>query len=833
MKRLGVSLDWERSFFTMDECRSKAVTHAFVKLFERGLIYRSKKLVNWSCALKSAISDIEVDKVEIKGRQMIKIPGYDHKIEFGTLTEFVYRIEDSEDVIPVSTTRIETMLGDVAIAVHSSDQRYLSLVGKFAVHPFCHRRLRIIADDSVDPSFGTGAVKITPAHDCVDYEIGIRHKLEMINIFDDEGLIVSGLDFKDEYKCLSGMKRFEARKQITLLLKTSNLFIRSVDHDYVVPFCSRTRDVIEPLLKSQWFVDCAQMARRTSEVVVDGQLKIYPPQYEKIWLQWMNNLQDWCISRQLWWGHRIPAYFVRFNSSDSDKDNSDYWVSGESYEDALLAAQKKFNRPVCEMSIEQDEDVLDTWFSSGLLPLSACRWPDKCEDFDCFFPSTLLETGYDILFFWVARMVMLSLELRDTLPFKEILLHSIVRDSHGRKMSKSLGNIIDPIDVIEGSSLADLQRKLLTYNLDESELLKAKKGQSLDFPSGIPECGSDALRFTLCAYSGSAKDINLDVLRIQGYRFFCNKIWNASRFCLSNFGSNFVPHSLNAANLGPVDKWILSRLSSTELKVNKSFLEYSLSESTSLIHQFWLYDFCDVYIESLKPIFSGSNAEEIEVSRQVMFTCLDNALRLLHPFMPFITEEIYQRLPFNKEHFQKFTSVSVVAYPHELIWYDEELETDFESVMALVNMTRSLKDDYVPTKTKIPVYVCFYSENFLNKFSIFTNLIETLVNTSSIKFTMDSTTVPKGGVVSTFRDICDIHIYVSDSIDIASEVKKNTTKREKTFEGIVKIKAAMESQDYFSKVPVKVQEANSEKLASLECELSRLDKILESLKIGG
>ncbi|CAH1989036.1 unnamed protein product [Acanthoscelides obtectus] len=600
LKKMGSSYDWDRAAFTMDPKLCRAVTEAFVRLHEDGTIYRSNRLVNWSCTLKSAISDIEVDKVELPGRTFLSVPGYDEKIEFGVLVHFAYQIEGSDERLVVATTRVETMLGDTAVAVHPKDERYKHLHGKFAVHPFCNRKLPIIADDFVELGFGTGAVKITPAHDPNDYEVGKKHNLPFITIFDDEGNIVG------DYGKFTGMKRFHVRKEIVNALKEKGLYVETTNNPMVVPICSRSKDIVEPMLKPQWYVNCGEMAKNAIKVVETGELKIIPEMHIKIWNHWMEGIRDWCISRQLWWGHRIPAYFVTLKNQPSNKnspsgDDSEHWVSGRTKEEAMEKAIKKFNTTEDNIVLAQDEDVLDTWFSSALFPFSIFGWPEQTTDLKVLYPTSLLETGHDILFFWVARMVFMGQKLIGKLPFKEVYLHPIVRDAHGRKMSKSLGNVIDPMDVIHGISLEDLHKQLYDSNLDPREIEKAKLGQKQDYPDGIPECGTDALRFALCAMC-SGRDINLDILRVQGYRFFCNKIWNATRFALSYFTYNFEPPTDNRfiGNECLMDLWMLSRLATAVSETNRGFESYDFGLATTAIYNVWLYELCDVYLVSLR-----------------------------------------------------------------------------------------------------------------------------------------------------------------------------------------------------------------------------------------
>uniref|UniRef100_A0A4W6CCD0 valine--tRNA ligase n=1 Tax=Lates calcarifer TaxID=8187 RepID=A0A4W6CCD0_LATCA len=730
LKKLGSSLDWDRACFTMDPKLSYAVQEAFIRMHEEGVIYRSKRLVNWSCTLNSAISDIEVDKRELTGRTLLPVPGYKEKVEFGVLVSFAYKIEGSDEEVVVATTRIETMLGDTAVAVHPADSRYQHLKGKMVLHPFCDRKMPIVFDDFVDMSFGTGAVKITPAHDHNDYEVGVRHNLAFINILDENGLLING------------MKRFEARKAVLQALKDRGQFKEIKDNPMVVPVCSRSKDIVEPLLKPQWYVNCTDMGKQAADAVREGRLKIIPDHHLKTWFNWMDNIRDWCISRQLWWGHRIPAYFVTVNDPSvkpgEDMDGH-YWVSGRSEEEAREKAAKRFNVSADKINLRQDEDVLDTWFSSGIFPFSIFGWPNESEDLNVFYPGTLLETGHDILFFWVARMVMMGLKLTGKLPFKEVYLHAVVRDAHGRKMSKSLGNVIDPLDVITGISL-----ELMDSNLDPLEVEKAKQGQKSDYPNGIPECGTDALRFALCAYTSQGRDINLDVNRILGYRHFCNKLWNAVKFAMKTLGDNFVPSEKAQESVS--DRWILSRLSAAVGLCDAGFKAYDFPAITTAIYNFWLYELCDVYLESVKPVFGkaeedSASQRQAMVCRQTLYTCLEVGLRLLSPLMPFVTEELYQRLPRRRPQSDppSINCVKTLVYKRS----HEEVDRDMEFVMTVVKTIRSLRADYNLTKTR--------------KYSL---QIQTLSYSQAIIPLTANQPVPEGCAVAIASDRCTVNLML-------------------------------------------------------------------------
>uniref|UniRef100_A0A8P4KK08 Valine--tRNA ligase n=1 Tax=Dicentrarchus labrax TaxID=13489 RepID=A0A8P4KK08_DICLA len=816
LKKLGSSLDWDRACFTMDPKLSYAVQEAFIRMHDEGVIYRSKRLVNWSCSLNSAISDIEVDKKELTGRTLLPVPGYKEKVEFGVLVSFAYKVDGSDEEVVVATTRIETMLGDTAVAVHPADSRYQHLKGKMVLHPFCDRKMPIVFDDFVDMSFGTGAVKITPAHDHNDYEVGERHNLAFINILDENGLLIN----VPPPSWYSGMKRFEARKAVLQALKDRGQFKEIKDNPMVVPVCSRSKDIVEPLLKPQWYVNCTDMGKQAADAVREGQLKIIPDHHLKTWFNWMDNIRDWCISRQLWWGHRIPAYFVTVNDSSvkpgEDMDGH-YWVCGRTEEEAREKAAKRFNVSADKITLRQDEDVLDTWFSSGIFPFSIFGWPNETQDLNVFYPGTLLETGHDILFFWVARMVMMGLKLTGKLPFKEVYLHAVVRDAHGRKMSKSLGNVIDPLDVITGISLEGLHAQLTDSNLDPLEVEKAKQGQKSDYPSGIPECGTDALRFALCAYTSQGRDINLDVNRILGYRHFCNKLWNAVKFAMKTLGDNFVP-SEKAKLCGEEsvsDRWILSRLSAAVGLCDAAFKAYDFPAITTAIYNFWLYELCDVYLESVKPVFSKAEEDSTSqrqalVCRQTLYTCLEVGLRLLSPIMPFVTEELYQRLPRRRPQTDP-PSISVTSYP------------DTEEVSCSCTYS-----DCKMTHNKLNIK-CIDSAtaSLVQKYSL---QIQTLSYSQAIIPLTANQPVPEGCAVAIASDRCTVNLMLKGIIDVEKEVAKLMTKKGDLEKQMEKLTEKMSKSDYKEKVPVKVQEQDAEKLRQSQTELEKVKEAMDNFR---
>ena len=708
IRSLGASVDWSREAFTMDANLSRAVTEAFVRFHEDGLIYRDTRLINWSCALQSAISEIEVDYIELEGRTLLSVPNHHakQKYEFGTLTSFAYKVADeagqpTEEEIVVATTRLETMLGDTAVAVHPLDERYSHLHGRHVVHPFSGRLIPIITDEVlVDMTFGTGAVKITPAHDPNDYQCGKRNGLEFIVMLTENGKVAAcGGEF-------AGLMRYDARIAIEAALDGKGLLRGKEENKMRLGICSRSGDVIEPMLTPQWYVNCSSMAERSIAAVRNGELKIVPDFHEATWYRWLENIRDWCISRQLWWGHRIPAYFARVKGEErldrNDPSNDHRWIVARSADAALSVAAEKLAVPATMVELEQDEDVLDTWFSSGLFPFSVFGWPNTTSDLEAFYPTTLLETGADILFFWVARMVMMGLHLTNKLPFTTVYLHAMVRDKYGRKMSKSLGNVIDPLEVIHGCKLDQLLMKIDQGNLPAKEVEKAKAGQMADFPDGIPECGADALRFGLLAYTVQGRDVNLDIKRVVGYRQFCNKLWNAVRFALTYIADVFTPspsmhlNLLSHPGLNPRDRYILSRLNYTIHECNQQLQAYTFGAVTTALHSFFLYDFCDLYLELIKPVVAASASDEAakNAAQITLFTCLEHFLRLAHPLMPFVTEELWQRLPLLSS-FTSVESIMISSYPEPtLSWNDDRVELEVTLLKELIHAARSLRTEY-------------------------------------------------------------------------------------------------------------------------------------------
>lgn len=821
MRRLGASYDFTREAFTMDDARYAAVTENFCRLHEDGIIYRANRLVNWCCRLNTTLSNLEVDQKELKGRTLMNVPGYDisEKIEFGVIVSFSYKIVDSDEKITIATTRPETMLGDTGIAVHPKDPRYTHLHGKFAVHPFLpNRKIPIITDDiAVDMEFGTGAVKITPAHDPNDYEVGKRHNLEFVNILNDDGTL------NEEAGPYAGMKRFSARRKVIDALKEQGLYVETKDNEMTIPICSRSGDVVEPLIKPQWWVSCRPLADKAIEAVKSQGMVIVPGQSEREFQRWMEIIQDWCISRQLWWGHRVPAYFVNVEGVQQDKDDpaaTANWVVGRNEAEAHEKAKKIANgKPY---TLEQDDDVLDTWFSSGLWPFSIMGWPNETSDMKHYYPNSLLETGWDILFFWVARMIMLGVHLTGSIPFKEVFCHAMVRDAHGRKMSKSLGNVIDPLDVITGCSLDGLHAKLMEGNLGDAEIQKAAAGQKKDYPKGIPQCGTDALRFALCAYTSAGRDINLDIMRVEGYRKFCNKLWNATRFALAKLEGGFQPpaESKPSGKESLVEKWILHQLDTAAQEINAGLESRNFMSATSAAYNFWLYELCDVYIEAIKPITDASSEPSARASAQAtLYTCLDEGLKLLHPFMPYVTEELWQRLP--RRPSEKSETICLTSFPEQVAERkDAESAAAFEQVFSIVKAIRSLAADY-GINSNVQAFVETSDAGERGIFESQSAVIQTLARgTKSIEI-VDSSSVPAGCVVATLSSSINVHVLVRGVIDIAQEMSK-LDKKLQLKEAAQTKEESSQTKPEFGKMPEDVRQRSFAKVEEIKAEIEAI-----------
>ncbi|KAF1818126.1 uncharacterized protein K489DRAFT_328184 [Dissoconium aciculare CBS 342.82] len=687
MRRLGGSMDWTREAFTMDENLSAAVRKTFIDLHDEGLIYRGNRLVNWCCRLSTALSTQEVDDKELEGSTKIDVPGYDKKIEFGSIWNFKYQVDGSDETIEVATTRPETMLGDTGVAVHPEDKRYQHLLGKFVKHPFVDRKLPIFGDATVEMDFGTGAVKITPAHDPNDYKRGKDFNLEFINILNDDGT------FNENAGPFAGQKRYDVRYTVIEELTKLGLYVGKASNKMIIPLCSKSKDVIEPVLKPQWWMSMKPLIPPARDAVENGEILIKPQSARDEYFRWLDRMDDWCLSRQLWWGHQIPAYYVKLQDGPVYDSDANYWVCAETEEAARQKAEEKF--PGKSFTLERDPDCLDTWFSSGLWPFSTLGWPNKTHDFEKLYPTSMLETGWDILFFWVIRMIILGQKMTGKIPFDEVYCHSLVRDSEGRKMSKSLGNVIDPIDVMDGITLQALTDKLKLGNLPPSEIEKAAKWQRSAFPDGIDECGTDALRFSLINYTTGGGDINFDVKVMRSWRNFCNKIYQATKYVLGNLPEDFTPQAKGGktGKESLPERWILHKMTTTARTMNEALAKREFSRATQAVHNYWQYELCDIYIENSKSIIREGTPEEKQSAIDTLYTALEAALTMIHPFMPFLTEELWQRLPRRPSDTTK--SVVVASYPqYDSALDDPTSERAYELLNGCAKAIRSLFAEY-------------------------------------------------------------------------------------------------------------------------------------------
>ncbi len=742
LRRLGCSLDWPRERFTFDEGLSRAVRRVFVSLYQEGLIYQDYKIINWCPRCETALSDIETEYKDLKGR----------------LYYIKYPIKGSKDFITVATTRPETMLGDTGVAVNPGDERYSHLLGKMLILPLMDREIPVFADDFVAKEFGTGLVKVTPAHDPNDFDMGKRHGLEEINILDPRGNInENGGPYK-------GLTRFAAREKIVEDLDKLGLLEKIEDYDHSVGHCYRCSTVIEPYLSKQWFVRIKPLAEAAIAAVKDGRIRFVPASWEKTYFEWMYNIRDWCISRQLWWGHRIPAYYC--------DDCGHITVSLDEPEACEGCASK---------NIRQDDDVLDTWFSSGLWPFSTMGWPDRTAALAKYYPTSVLVTAFDIIFFWVARMIMMGLKFMGDVPFREVYIHAIIRDPHGHKMSKSRGNVVDPLILMD-------------------------------------QYGTDAFRFTLAVFAAQGRDIILSEKRIEGYRAFCNKIWNASRFILMNLGEGFAPEPIKIDALEPFDRWILHRLNATIEVISKSLAEYRFNEAAQAVYDFWWHEFCDWYLELTKPrIYTASSRESSDAAKQVLHHVLKNALALLHPFMPFITEEIWARVASPQE-----GRLIVAPWPRPRDEFNFEQEAqDAELFKEIVYRIRNIRGEMgVPPDRR--ANVVFKTKNaravaLIEREGV---MLKTLARLENIEVKADY--APAKSDASAILPELEIYLPLKDVIDIGREIKRLEKEAARLSADLERVESKLANKAFTSKAPAEVVDAERAKGKELRAVLEKL-----------
>ena len=810
MRRLGASVDWEKERFTMDEGLSDAVHKVFIQLYNEGLIYRGKRLVNWDPVLRTAVSDLEVISTE----------------EQGSLWHMRYPVSNSDEIVVVATTRPETMLGDSAVAVHPDDKRYTHLIGKTIDLPLTDRTIRIIADDYVDMEFGTGCVKITPAHDFNDYEMGQRHELKLINIFTEDAKIKSewwedalpdtgsgkeNVIYKGNAtvniipKKYRGLDRFEARKQIIKDLDEQDLLEKIEPHKLMVPRGDRTNAVIEPYMTDQWFVKVAPLAQPAIDAVKNGTIRFVPENWDKTYYNWMENIQDWCISRQIWWGHRIPAWY---------DENGKIYVA-----DSLEKAQQQAGEGVV---LRQDNDVLDTWFSSALWPFSTLGWPEKTPELSRFYPTNVLVTGFDIIFFWVARMIMFGLKFTGDVPFKDIYITGLIKDGQGQKMSKSKGNVLDPIDLIDGISLKDLLEKRTQGLMQPKMAEKITKQTKKEFPNGIEAFGTDALRFTFAALASFGRDIKFDLKRIEGYRNFCNKLWNASRFVLMKLEGETIDTN---AKLSTADEWILSRLQDTKTKVEKHLGDYRLDLMSHELYEFVWGDYCGWYLEFSKPLLTNEATKA--GTQATLIKVLNEMVSLLHPIIPFITEEIFEQCSTLLN--QDKSSLMSEAYPEvDTRLISEKAEAEIKWLQTFILGIRQIRAqmDIAPNK----VLNCFVQDFNITDEAYLNNNASILKSLSKMQ-TIDKLPPNDEAPESATALVGEMKILIplAGLIDKEQEIVRLNKEIEKLNQQKAQFEGKLNNEKFVSSAPEAIVNTERTRLASTQNAIADLSTQLEKI----
>lgn len=797
MRRLGTSPDWSREVFTMDEDLSKAVTEVFVKLHEEGLIYRGKRLVNWDPVLHTAVSDLEVLNEE----------------EDGHMWHMRYPLADGSGELVVATTRPETMLGDTAVAVHPDDERYQSFIGKEIKLPITGRLIPVIADDYVDQEFGTGCVKITPAHDFNDYDMGKRHNLPMINILTDDAKIND--DAPEAYR---GLDRFDARKQIVADLDAQGALVKIEPHKLKVPRGDRTGAVIEPYLTDQWYVAVESLAKPAIEAVESGEIRFVPENWNKTYYQWMHNIQDWCISRQLWWGHRIPAWY---------DENGNVFV-GRTEEEV-----REKHGLGSDVTLSQDDDVLDTWFSSALWPFATMGWPEETPDLETFVPSSVLVTGFDIIFFWVARMIMMTKKFTGKIPFKDIYITGLIRDENGDKMSKSKGNVLDPIDLIDGIDIESLVTKRTAGMMQPQLAEKIAKRTRKQFPDGIQAYGTDALRFTFAAMASTSRDINFDMARVEGYRNFCNKIWNASRFVLMNTEEHDTGRDGGEMVLSMADRWIWAKFQQTLVEFEKALEDYRFDIAAQTVYEFTWNQFCDWYLELTKPVLNNDASTEAEKrgTRHTLINVLESLLRLLHPLMPFITDTIWQRVvPLSALKVEEGASIMVQAFPEvDTAKQDDKVLADIEWVKKFIVGIRNIRGemDISPNKP-LNALLKNVSDEDARRLDAAKAFLDKLSKLETVTILKDGEEAPASATALVGE--MEILIPMAGLIDKDAELARITKAMEKIEKDVSRTRGKLGNEKFVSNAPEAVIEKERGKLEEGEKALAKLKEQFETIK---
>ena len=817
MRRVGCSADWTREYFTMDDVRAETVTEVFVRLYEQGLIYRGKRLVNWDPVLGTAVSDLEVESVE----------------EQGSMWHIRYPLADNPtEAVIVATTRPETLLGDVAVAVNPEDERYTHLIGKELILPLTGRTIPVIADEYVEKDFGTGCVKITPAHDFNDYEVGKRHDTRLINVFDLEAKVLANAEvfnFKGEAQQgfalpekYAGLDRFAARKQMVADLQEQGLLVEIKAHTLMTPKGDRTGSVIEPMLTSQWFVAMSatpnggepdseykglSLADKAKKAVDSGAVRFIPENWVNTYNQWMNNIQDWCISRQLWWGHQIPAW---------------YDEAGNVY---VARNQAEAEKQAGKTGLTREEDVLDTWFSSALVPFSTLGWPSETDELKAFLPSNVLVTGYEIIFFWVARMIMMTTHFTGKVPFKDVYIHGIVRDHEGKKMSKSEGNVIDPVDLIDGIDLDKLLVKRTTGLRKPETAPKVEEATKKLFPEGIPSMGADALRFTMASYASLGRSVNFDFKRAEGYRNFCNKIWNATNFVLMNTENQDCGYGATATEprgYSFPDMWIIGRLNQTIEQVTQAYETYRFDLAAETLYSFVWNDYCDWYLELAKVQLQTGCASRQRATRHTLLRVLEAALRLLHPIIPFITEELWQTVAPMCDA-KTADSIMLARFPEA----DREqiVQTTFEQMTVLqdlIGAVRNLRGEMgIQPNVKAPLFV--ESADDLADYLKYLPMMTRLTEAQQVAALPESEDAPVA--------VCNgARLMLKVEIDKAAETARLSKEAEKLQKALDKLNAKLSKPGYTEKAPAHLVEKDKADLAELEDKMAKVQNQLAKLK---